>query len=247
MKKAIFVVLCLIFVSVELSAHEPIYGRGPHVLFKGGFSLGFVFSGQSGAFGTEYAIEYGLTPNLTVGLSLPFTNGSADGYLVGGKYRFYTVFQRGGMREFAIFGGYKIKGRKKGINSLVLGFTAGREAVNWYWFASAGFTSKFTGAALAPGNEINYDFTLGYRVTKLDYYKPDLVVFLEFLGKRLFKSKFNGNLISQSGGDIWSVAPTLMLTYRNYALRMGVEIGLARSGFVSKTETNFRVGIETHL
>lgn len=151
------------------------------------------------------------------------------------------------MTEFSALGGYKFAKNSGGINVFNLGLTAGREAIEWYWFASAVYTGKVTNSDLKPGNEINYDLTFGYRVNKSNYYKPDFVFFLEFLGKHHFTSKLNGDTIGKSGGNAWAVAPTAMFTYRNYALRTGVEFGIGDNGYITKPGTNFKIGIEMHI
>lgn len=249
--KVYWVLLLLFLISFKTFAHEPIYGHGPHVLYKGGFAPGLVFNSGTGFLETEYELEYGLTSKWTIGAVVPFSNASGlystEYYILKGKYRFFTDYEPGSMNEIAAFGGYQLSKVSNGITALNLGLTGGREAIDWYWFASAAYTAKFTNAALKPGNEINYDFTLGYRPFEIDYYKPDLVIFLEFLGKYQQKGELNSASINNSGGNSWAVAPTFMLTYRNYAFRAGVEFGVADNGYITKPKTNFKIGFEVHL
>jgi len=247
-----FTVIALLTLSTkEVFAHEPLYGHGPHVLYKGGFAPGIVLTGGMGFIENELELEYGLTPAWTIGAAIPSSNAGgsfmAESYSIRSKYRFYTDSAPGRMNEVAAFAGYRLAKGSDGVNALSAGVTGGREAIDWYWFASAAYTVKFTDAVLKPGNEINYDFTLGYRVNDVDYYEPDLVIFLEFLGNYQQRASAGGNSVETSGGQAWSVAPTLMFTIRNYAIRAGVEIGLANSGYVGKPETNFKVAFETHL
>ncbi len=249
-----YILVCsLIFVlgNIRITAHEPIYGNGPHVLFKGGFAPGITFQNGLGFIENEFNLEYGLTANMTIGTDLFFNNKlksyDFDGIRLKTKYRFYTKFSRGAMLQFAVLGGYKFSNENKKTDVLNFGFAAGREAVDWYWFASAVYVGKITNAVIKPGDDINYDLTFGYRITKLSYYKPDLVIFLEFIGKHQFTSKVNDTKIVQSGGNSWAVAPTLMFTYRNYALRTGVEFGIGESGYIIRPKTNFKVSIEMHI
>jgi hypothetical protein len=250
-KRNILIVGFVLLLSGGISAHEPIYGNGPHVLFKGGFAPGITLQSGLGFIETEYNLEYGLTTNFTIGADLFFGNEirsyNYNGIKIKGKYRFYTKFKRGSMLQFSALGGYKLSDGGKQPDVLNFGLAAGREAIDWYWFASAVYAGKITNEPLKPGDQINYDLTLGYRVTKLSYYKPDLVIFLEFIGKRLFSSKFDGAKIDLSGGNSWAVAPTLMFTYRNYAIRTGVEIGIDESGYIKRPKTNFRLSIEMHI
>ena len=241
----------LLISSMHIFAHEPIYGNGPHVLFKGGFAPGITLQSGLGFIETEYNLEYGLTTNFTIGTDLFFGNEirsyNYNGIKIKGKYRFYTKFKRGSMLQFSALGGYKFSDGGDSPDLLNFGFAAGNETTTFYWFASAVYAGKITNKILKPGDQINYDLTLGYRVTKLSYYKPDLVLFLEFIGKRQFSSVLNGAKIEQSGGDSWAVAPTLMFTYRNYAIRTGVELGIGESGYIKRPNTNFRLSIEMHI
>lgn len=249
--------IIILFIAVlpgVLMAHEPIFGHGPHVLYKGGLAPAIVWNSGMGFIENEFELHYGVTKNWTAGLSVPLSNADdryeVEDYMIKNKYRFYADFGPGVMDQIAAFGGYKFSNNTNRINALILGLTGGRESTTWYWFASTAYTAKFilqNGTNPKPGNEINYDLTLGCRINKVDYYKPDLVIFLEFLGKYLQKSSLHDSAINNSGGNAWSVAPTFMLTYRNWALRGGVEFGLARSGDLKKPADNFKIGIETHL
>jgi len=247
----LLVTLFLIFSYGRIFAHEPIYGNGPHVLYKGAFAPAFVWNSGTGFIENDFELFYGITKNWTAGISLPFSNAQGqygiENYVVKNKYRIYADFQPGSMNQISIIGGYLFSKETNGINALNLGFTGGRESTTWYWFASAAYTAKFTNANLKPGNEVNYDLTFGYRLNELNYYQPDLVIFLEFLGEYQQKSRLNDNTVNNSGGNAWSIAPTFMLTFRNYALRAGVEFGIADNGYIKKPATNFKIGIETHF
>ena len=228
------------------SGHEPIYGNGPHVLFKGGFAPGITLQSYSGFFETEYSLEYGLTNKLTVGTDLIFnteTNSYGyEGIKLKGKYRFYTKYSRGSMLQFSALAGIMFPNNGELQNAINLGIAAGTESVDFYWFASALYLFNPNSSGANQLNSLNYDLTLGYRVTELDYYKPDLVLFVEFIGKHKFGSSAQNNW-----GNAWSVAPTLMFTFRNYALRSGVEFGVENSGAIPFPKTNFKISIETHI
>lgn len=251
-KKYILIVsLIFMFGNMQISAHEPIYGNGPDVLFKGGFALGFTLQSGLGFFQNELNFGYGVTSKWTIGTDIPFSTETGgydiDGIRIRNKYRFYTKYSRHSMIEFAAIGSYKFTKNKSMPDIINIGLTSGRESVVWYWFASALFTGKTTTNLLKPEDEINYDLTFGYRLNRINYYKPDYVIYLEFLGKHQFSSKINNSTIAQSGGNSWAIAPTLMFTYRNYALRAGVEFGIGESGYINRPKTNFKVSIEMHI
>jgi len=230
--------LVIVFISTKALAHEPIYGHGPDVLFKGGFAPGLTLKGGLGFVQNEFNFEYGVTSKLTIGTDIPFSNepGSygLDGIVIKSKYRFYVDYSKGAMLEFAALDSYEFSEDNMKPDALNIGLTSGRESIKWYWFASVLYSGKITNNMTKPGNEINYDLTFGYRLNRISYYKPDYVIFIEFLGKHQFSSKINNSNIDQSGGDTWAIAPTLMFTYRNYALRAGVKVGIGESGYIGK-------------
>ena len=243
--------LALLLFNLKTYAHDPLYGHGPHVLYKGGFAPGIIISSGLGFIVSRFELEYGVTSSWTIAAEIPFNNQEnklqLGGYAIKSKYRFYTEFEHGAENEIAALGSYEISNGSNGINALNLGLTGGRESITFYWFASALYKIKFSPSSLKPGNEINYDFTVGYRPFEINYYKPDLVIFLEFLGRYRQKTILNSNTVDNSGGNAWAVAPTFMLTYHNYALRAGIEFGVADNGFINKPETNFKIGFEAHL
>jgi len=251
-KKYIFVSsLIIILSSTQIFAHDPIYGHGPDVLFKGGLALGFTLKSGLGFLQNEYELGYGINSKWTISTTLPFSN-EAGSYDLGGigiksKYRFYVDYNKGSMIEFAAIGSYEYSKDNFTPDVLNIGLASGRESVEWYWFASVLYTGKITNYFLKPGDEINYDLTFGYRLNQINYYKPDYVIFIEFIGKHQFSTKINDSDIAKSGGNSWAIAPTLMFTYRNYALRAGVEFGLGESDYIKRPETNFKVSIEMHI
>ncbi len=225
----------------NLIAHEPIFGNGPHVLFKGGFAPVVTVETVNGIFESEYALEYGLTSNFTIGTDLIFNNenNSYDfgGLKLKGKYRFYSKYKKGSLLQFSVLGGISIP-KAKEANAINLGLTAGNESTDFYWFSSMLYFRQITNKIF---NKLNYDLTLGYRVTELNYYKPDLVLFLEFSGKHIFAAD------NENSGSVWSIAPTFMLTYRNYALRSGIQFDVGSTGKLTKSNPVFKIALEMHI
>lgn len=232
-------------------AHEPLYGIGPHVLFKGGFAPHITIAGSGSLFEMEYSLGYGITRNWTVIGEMPFVldnnNYSFEGFHLKQKYRFYSWFEPGMSRQVSAVTKLVFPVGNDSPTVINLGLTGGQEALKWYWFFSAGYAAKFINDSMHPVNNLDYTATFGFRPFKTNYYKPDLVIFLEGIGRFVEKSKLNGNTIQNSGGHAWSLAPTFMLTYRNIALRGGIETGMAKSGYVEKPETNYKFTLELHL
>ena len=247
--RILLIIVCLMLPSYKLFAHEPLFGIGPHVLFKGGFAPHFTLSYQD-EWETEYALGYGITRNWTVIGETAF--GTTDGYRLNRinlkqKYRVLSHFEPGLSRALSAVGSISVPTRSGKSTVAQLGVTGGQEAQHWYWFFSGQYFANFTNQELKPGNTLAYSATLGYRINKVDYYKPDFVFFLEGTGKYIQKSKKDNDLVKASGGQLWQLAPTFMFTYRNVALRGGVQLGIADAGHVDAPDVNYKLTIEMHL
>ncbi|MFB6257388.1 MAG: hypothetical protein ABEH38_01740 [Flavobacteriales bacterium] len=264
--KAILAAFFLFFSLPRGEAHEPLYGFGPHVLFQGGFGPHLTFHQGPHHIETEYALGYGITKDWTVKAEAPFhiEEGSYEwaGLKLKQKYRIFSSFEKGSSIQISGLTSIHFPGELKKPTVTNIGLTGGKESLRWYWFFGAvygvrsgtvpsgeedGHHHGSDQVRIAPGDHLIYNATLGYRPIKTGYYKPDIVFFLEGLGKYQRPSLKNGELLKGSDGHNWSLAPTFMFTYKNIALRGGVEIGLANSGGLNTPETNYKLILEWHL
>lgn len=247
----IFLFGVLIFSSNPVLGHEPLYGFGPHVLFKGGFAPHFTYHHSYGHLETEYALGYGLTRDWTVKGEVPFhiENGHYhwSGFKFKQKYRLFSKFDQGRSRQISAISTLSLPVVDHRPTVFNIGATGGQEALHWYWFYGASYGMKFTDRERKPGDHLLYNATIGYRPMKVAYDKADIVFFLEGRGKFQQKAVRKGETLSRTGGHAWSVAPTFMLTYRNVALRGGVEFGLGEAQYLNRPETNYKLILEWHL
>jgi len=98
--KTYIIILLTALLTINVSyAHEPLYGFGPHVLFKGGFAPHATLHWNSTEFETEYALGYGITRNWTMIAETPFhiEDGSYNygGINLKSKYRFWLKAKKG--------------------------------------------------------------------------------------------------------------------------------------------------------
>lgn len=243
---------CLVAMAQTYAhAHEPLYGFGPHVLFKGGWAPHFTFHYGHDHVETEYALGYGLTRNWTIKGEVPFhvAHGNYEwgGFKFKQKYRLFSRFKPGLSRQISAISTVAIPATKDNPTVVNIGATGGQEALHWYWFFGASYGLMISNQDVKPGNRLTYNATIGYRPMKTSYYKPDIVFFLEGIGNYQQKSLENGDRLQESGGHAWSLAPTFMLTYRNVALRGGVEFGLAETQYLERPSTNYKLILEWHL
>lgn len=251
MKRIIVIGIILLLAETSGYAHEPLYGFGPHVLFKNGWAPHITTNFSGKMFESEYALGYGITPGWTGIAEVGFSNKESaygiDFYRLKSKYRFYLNNQLGYSHQAAFITQLTLPAAAGDLGALDMAFTGGREGLKYYWFASAGYGFMFADNVVDPGNRIIYNLSLGYRPFKVNYYKPDIVLFVETTGFTYQKSKMNGEKIQDSGGSNLAVAPTFFFTYRNLAVRGGVQFGVWDTGFISKPDTNFKLTIELHI
>lgn len=251
LKTILILYILVIFSALRIAAHEPLYGNGPHVLFKGGFAPGIVIQSGFGYLTTEYSLGYGLTKDWTLNGGVAFSNLNHSyeykGFLIKNKYRFYSYFKPGLSILVSAIAAVFVPKNSSAPKVLNLGITGGQESIHWYWFVDAAYAFIITDNNFKPGNEINYSATIGYRPFEIDYYKPDLVLFIEGIGKYQETSKQNGSTVTNTSGNYWAIAPTFFLSYKNYALRGGVEFGVANTGSINKPDTNYKISIELHI
>ncbi len=251
MKKYIIISLIALLAPSVSHAHEPLYGFGPHVLFKQGFAPHITLHWNSSKFETEYALGYGITRNWTMIAETPW-HIENDNYNFGGinlksKYRFWLKTKPGISYQGSFISKLIIPKASGQPTVLNMALTTGQEALRFYWFATAGYAIKLTDNTLKPGNHLLYNISIGYRPFKVNYYKPDIVFFLETSGNTFQKSTLNSDKVTQSGGTNIAVAPTFFFTYRNFAFRGGVQFGVWDDGYVRKPETNYKLTFEVHI
>ncbi len=251
LKTILTLFVLVLFSALKISAHEPLYGNGPHVLFKGGFAPEIILQSGLGYLSTEYSLGYGLTKDWTINGGVAFSNLNQNyeykGFLIKNKYRFYSYFKPGLSIQISAIAAAFVPKNNLAPKVLNLGITGGQESIRWYWFVDAAYAFKITNNNFKPGNEINYTATIGYRPFEINYYKPDLVLFIEGIGTYQERSALNGSTVTNSGGNYWAIAPTFFLSYKNCALRGGVEFGIASTGRIKKPDTNYKISIELHI
>lgn len=244
----IFIMLLIFNVG---HAHEPLYGYGPHVLFKGGFAPHITQQWYSDELEVEYALGYGITRKWTMVAETPWIikneNISYGGINLKSKYRFWLKNEFGYSHQASFISKLEMPEQNGQPTVLNLAFTVGKEALKLYWFTSAGYAFKFSSENFMPGNHILYNVSIAYRPFKIDYYKPDIVFFVETAGNIYQKSLLESEKVIKSGGSDIAVAPTFFFTYRNFALRGGVQFGVWNSTYVTKPESNYKLTFELHI
>ena len=268
--RAQILVLGLAFVTTGVWAHDPIFGLGPHVLFKGGveispeFHLGKAGNKKSTEFGLN--LTYGLTGDWAAGIELPYLRkenalGSATGrgdLKLFTKYRFWRKDSLGVQESAAIALKVKLDNADlgttpalgSGSTDSILGLAYGYESRKWYRWASLRYRRNGqNGQGLRRGDMLRLDLVGGIRFTPTAYTKPDTVWLLELNGEFSRRDELNGTSLANTGGSEWFLSPGIFWTKRNFAIKAGVQIPIASdlNGVQQKSDYRATIVFEWHL
>ena len=256
--------------SFQLFAHDPIFGIGPHVLFKGGTEAALEThankSGEEKEAEAGVELVYGITGDWAAGIELPYaykkeasasSSGLAD-IQIFTKYRFWRQDSKGLQESAAVLLAANLdNGDTKadpklgnGANDFIGGLTYGYESLKWYRWASIRY--RYNGendAGFQVGNKTLIDFVAGWRPTLPEYKKPDTVWLLELNTEVSEKSQLNGTELTNSGGIESFISPGIFWTLRNFAIKAGVQIPVYHNLNGSQQKSDFRakLSFEWHL
>lgn len=196
-------------------------------------------------------LHYGVTEDLNVTLTLPLVQKTQGGVLspglaqvdrdvtglgdvlVRGKYRFWQDLFPSGNHQATLFGAVKVPTAPtttepplgSGSVDFLTGAAVSRETHRYYAWASALARINTTGAAaVRRGHEARWDLALGVRPYVPQWTDPDLMFLLEFVGVTAARSVTPAGYNPNSGGTVLALAPGMWLTYRNWALKAGINL-----------------------
>ena len=269
-RKALGAVFLAGFVASPVHAHDPIFGIGPHVLYKGGIEVApEVHTGKKGSEReTELGLEltYGLTGDWAAGIDLPYRfskDGSDDASGVGDvslftKYRFWRHDTLGAQETAAILAKVKFASGDEdktppigsGSTDAILGLSYGYESRKWYRWASVRYRRNGENdAGLRRGDKVLVDLVGGIRPKPTGYLEPDTVWLLELNGEYGRRAEFRGSNLANTGGTELFVSPGIFWTKRNFAVKAGVQIPIVSNlhGRQDNSDYRTRLILEWHL
>jgi len=258
--------LLLSALSQPAFAHDPNFGIGPHVLFKNGIETALETNlNKNGAQKnnqTGLQLTYGITGDWSAGVKLPYASkvsptntksGVADAQLFT-KYRFWRQDSKGLQESAAVMLAADLNNGDKnvsnGANDIISGLTYGYESLVWYRWASVRY--RYNGennAGIKRGNKTLVDFVMGWRPVMPEYKKPDTVWLFELNNEVTEKNTINGKQTANSGGIESFIAPGIFWTYRNFAIKAGVQLPIYSNlnGTQNKSDYRIRTTFEWHL
>jgi len=258
-----FVALIVQLVASPVWAHDPVFGLGPHTLFKGGVEVHTGYSrGEAGVERAQMAdveLKYGITGDWTVGVEMPFLTVTEPGRRRSGrgdirlssKTRFWRN-DRLGVQESAALSLAVIAGgsgsddvANGGSTDGILGISYGYESRKWYRWAAARYRiNGKNDQGLRRGDALLVDLVAGIRLRPYGYREQDWVWMLELNGERIERAELDGSQPGDTGGTRLFVSPGLMWTYRNYAIKTGVQVPVAQNLNGSQEQVDYRFKLE---
>jgi len=266
----ITVSLLLATSSLSILAHDPIFGIGPHVLYKGGIEAALEThlekTGEEKEIEADLELVYGMTGDWAAGIELPYaskkdasdsSNGLADIQLFS-KYRFWRQDSLGLQKSAAVMIAFNLNNGDdtaspklgNGANDVISGLTYGYESIKWYHWASVRY--RYNGendAGFHVGNKTLIDFVVGWRPTPPEYKKTDTVWLLELNTEIGERSGLNGKQLLNSGGIESFLSPGIFWTLRNFAIKAGIQIPVYNdlNGSQDKSDFRAKASFEWHL
>ncbi len=247
------------------AAHGPLFSPAPETIWKGGTEVTFGYrrgeAGQQRQQAGFLEAEYGLTSQWEIGVELPYLSREAGGLrseglgdlTLGTKYQFWrqdlpgAQYKAAGFLRVTLPTGDDAANPRLGSGSTDLtgGLVTGYESRRWYWFASGTYRLNSQGnGGLERGDEQSLNFVGGIRPVLSEYNEPDTVLMLELNWQRSDQDLLNGQSLVNTGGWELYASPVLWWTYRQVAVRGGIQIPLTSERNGNQPDSDYRAQLE---
>lgn len=255
--------------AAPVQAHGPLFSPAPETIFKGGTELTLGFHAEEAAGAgeeeREYEVfleaEYGITADWEIGIEIPYAWKEENGRDANGlgdialdtKYQFWKRDVPGAQYKAAAFLALELPSGDgdgtprlgSGSTDVSGGLATGYEGRRWYWFASGVYRVNTEGAGgLEKGDRQSLNLVGGVRPMLGEYDEPDTVLMLELNWERAGRDELDGAELANSGGWELFLSPVIWWTYRQVALRGGVQIPVAEDLNGAQAASDYRARIE---
>lgn len=217
------VLLASLLLPVLSFAHEPIFGLGPGTIFKGGVGVETEYEREGSEEGLATELLYGLTEDVSVTFRAFNDFSRFQSYAGRVKFRLWKRYMPGTLDSFSVIVGV-IQSAERNVSYGLVGAAVGRESRRWYFFADVRSADKFY-----------LDGAVGIRPWLTEYLKPDLVLLTEF------------NYESKGDYTVYFLSPAFFFTYRNLAIKGGVQIPVEKSERAKGVESRSAFSVEVHF
>lgn len=248
----------------DIAKHEPIFGLGPRTIWAGGYGLEIGLdrdkSKREESWGLDYHVLYGLTANwsATAEIHQVLAGSGEDAaglsdLTVRSKYRFFRNDVPGGVYHAAVLGGVELPTATGGLSAGAstdgfAGLSGAYEGRRWLLFLTGRYRVNSEGADnVTPGNVFLYDAALGIRPVLTGYYQPDVVLMGELNGQVFGTREREGVDVEGSAGDRLLAAFGAWITYRNWAVKPGIQVPVYDDLPGSSLDYRFVFAVEFHM
>jgi len=253
------------------SGHGPLFGGATPTLGRGGWSFDQAWMSErmDGRAGNSALlrsmISFGITEKLQISGSLPIPvadssampsgrmmammSGNPDfESLLGWRFQTRPIGEGARLESTVYVGGLvPLDSDRAGINTSPAGLVSlasGYASRSHYVWAGAGYLHHVERAGDRLGPVASFSLVYGYRppAWRKDYPKPDLRFFVEASGDVTGAAR-HGQVITDTGGRIALVGPTMLLLYKAYAIEGGVQFPVYQRNRSMQPDERFRLGI----
>jgi hypothetical protein len=207
-----------------------------------------------------------LSEDWLVGVDLPYAwikeegerNDGVGNMALSTKYRFWRKDMLAAQESVALLANVILDtahdaphpGLSPGAADVETGIAYGYESLRWQRWASALY--RYNGESeegVDRGDAVFLNAVIGFRPEPPRYYEPDLMWLLEVNGEITWRSEQNSLGLRDSGGTELFVAPGFFLTYRNAALKGGIQLPVFSdlNGQQEASDYRIKVAMELHF
>lgn len=268
----ILVSIALSGAPLRASGHGPVFGAATPTLGRGAWQfdqawMGQVMKGPADAGELlRGMISVGITEKVQISGSLPIPLGTGGGMPSG-----RMMATMSGNRDFEALLGWRFQTRPVGegarlestvyIGGLVpldstrgdvstspggyLAVASGYASRSHYLWAGASHERHAGRFSNRQGAVTSLSLVYGYRppALRLEYPKPDLRFFVEAVADKTDRTVQDGRVMTDTGGRVALVGPTLLLLYKAYALEGGMLFPVYQRTKGSQPQERFRFGV----
>jgi len=266
---AVLSLVLVLAANTQLRAHGPLFSPAPETIFKDGaqLTLGLDTRKAKGAginnkkYEASLEATYGLTADWEIEVEAPYSRKELNGadalgfgdITLGTKYQFWGRNLPSAQYKAAAFLKVKLPTGKdsstpklgSGSTDVIAGLVTGYESRRWYWFASGVYRANTQGAGnFEKGDQQFLNLVGGIRPVLSNYKEPDTVLMLELNWKNSGRDTLAGVAQPNSGGWELFVSPVIWWTYRQVAVRGGIQVSIANDLNDSQPATDYRGRVE---
>jgi hypothetical protein len=257
--------------SVDASGHGPVFGAATPTLGRGGWSFDQAWMGQpmDGADTSALLrsmISVGITEKLQISGSLPIPLSGGEAMpsgrmtammsgnpdfesLLGWRFQTRPVGEGARLESTVYVGGLlPFDSQRGGVATSPAGLislSSGYASRSHYVWVGATYVHHVERTGDQLGSVTSFSLVYGYRppAWRKDYPKPDLRFFVEAAGDITGTADHNGETMTDTGGRIALVGPTMLLLYKAYAIEGGVLFPVYQQNRPMQPDERFRFAL----